>query len=219
MRLPSAVLACVAMPVPAESPVRSPSSAAAGSVVSGGTSGPGQGRQNVVLAGDHEYRSEERLPALARVPARRDGVTATVVFTSDPATGTILPGSSPVSGLDALDPAEPPIVSLRFQDVSDARMRNVDAQSARRGPVVGLRTATHAFRIQRPHAPFLKHSRKGSPAYLGGFGRPLLGETRVSHAGRGHRERSRLLLDGHVPGLRRAELPGWDGPIPPRGRQ
>ncbi|MEO8522590.1 MAG: hypothetical protein ABI603_14570, partial [Acidobacteriota bacterium] len=38
-----------------------------------GTAGPGRGRHIVFLAGDHEYRSEETLPELARLLARRFG--------------------------------------------------------------------------------------------------------------------------------------------------
>ena len=36
-----------------------------------GDQGPGAGKQVVLLAGDHEYRGEETLPALARILARR----------------------------------------------------------------------------------------------------------------------------------------------------
>ena len=36
-------------------------------VVWGGKSGPGKGTHIVLIAGDHEYRSEETLPALARI--------------------------------------------------------------------------------------------------------------------------------------------------------
>src|SRR4029434_3959462 len=62
-------------------------------VVYQGTTGPGAGKHIVFLAGDHEYRSEESLPALARILARRYGFKCSVFFTTDPKTGFIEPGS------------------------------------------------------------------------------------------------------------------------------
>ena len=41
--------------------------ATAAPLVFEGTEGPGKGKHIVFLAGDHEYRSEETLPALARI--------------------------------------------------------------------------------------------------------------------------------------------------------
>ena len=71
-------------------------------VVYEGTAGPGRGKHVVFLAGDHEYRSEETLPALARILARHYGFKCSVFITTDPKTGFIEPGSSHISGLDAL---------------------------------------------------------------------------------------------------------------------
>ena len=62
-------------------------------VVYQGSEGPGAGKHIVMLAGDHEYRSEEALPALARILARRYGFTCSVFFTTDPKTGFIEPAS------------------------------------------------------------------------------------------------------------------------------
>ena len=42
-------------------------------VVYEGSEGPGRGKHIVFLAGDHEYRSEESLPALARILAKGYG--------------------------------------------------------------------------------------------------------------------------------------------------
>src|SRR6478735_1647545 len=137
-----------------------------------GTSGPGRGKQIVFLAGDQEYRSEESLPELARILARRYGFRCTVFFTVDPGTGFINPGNSRISGLEALDTADLMVVFLRFQDFPDAEMQHVADYLDRGGPVVGFRTATHAFQILRPDAKFAKYTWKGSdPAYPGGFGR------------------------------------------------
>ena len=63
-----------------------------------GDQGPGLGKHVVLLAGDHEYRSEESLPALARILAKRFGFKCSVFFTTNPATGFIEPGSSHIAG-------------------------------------------------------------------------------------------------------------------------
>src|SRR5688572_25985440 len=153
-------------------------------VVYQGDQGPGRGKHIVFLAGDHEYRSEESLPALARIMARRYGFKCSVFFTTNPQTGFIEPGSSHIAGLDALRTADLMVVFLRFQDFPDAEMQHIADYLDRGGPVVGFRTATHAFQIKRPDAKFLKYTwRGGDPAYPGGFGRQVLGETWVSHYG------------------------------------
>ena len=164
-------------------------------VVYEGESGPGRGRHIVFLAGDHEYRSEETLPALARIAAKHYGFKTSVFFTTNPATGFIEPGSSHIAGLEALRTADLLVVFLRFQDFPDAEMQHIADYLDRGGPVVGFRTATHAFQIKRPDAKFLKYTwRGGDDAYPGGFGRQILGETWVSHYGRNHKQSSLLLL-------------------------
>jgi type 1 glutamine amidotransferase len=163
-------------------------------VVYEGGKGPGAGKHIVFLAGDHEYRSEESLPALARILARHYGFKCSVFFTTDPKTGFIEPGSSDISGLEALRTADLMVVFLRFQDFPDAEMQHIVDYLDRGGPVVGFRTATHAFQILRPDAKFLKYTWKGVEGYPGGFGRQILGETWVTHYGKNHAQSSRLLL-------------------------
>ena len=163
-------------------------------VVYQGTSGPGAGKHIVFLAGDHEYRSEESLPALARILARRYGFKCSVFFTTDPKTGFIEPGSSHVSGLEALRTADLMVIFLRFQDFPDSEMQHVVDYLDRGGPIVGFRTATHAFQIRRPDAKFVKYTWNNATDYPGGFGRQILGETWVSHYGKNHAQSSRLIL-------------------------
>lgn len=161
-----------------------------------GDQGPGRGKHIVFLAGDHEYRSEETLPALARMLARHYGFKASVFITTDPKTGFIEPGSSNISGLEALKTADLLVIFLRFQDFPDDQMQHVVDYLNRGGPVVGLRTSTHAFEILRPGATFLKYTRNNRTAdYTGGFGRQVLGETWVSHAGPNHTTSSRFVLE------------------------
>src|SRR5687767_15139636 len=94
-------------------------------VVYQGDKGPGAGKHIVFLAGDHEYRSEEALPALARIMARHYGFRCSVFFTTNPQTGFIEPGSSHIAGLEALKTADLLVVFLRFQDFPDAEMQHV----------------------------------------------------------------------------------------------
>ncbi|MFN0180219.1 MAG: ThuA domain-containing protein [Gemmatimonadales bacterium] len=156
-----------------------------------GSDGPGAGKHIVLIAGDHEYRSEELLPALGRILARRLGFKASVFFTLDTA-GFIEPGSSRIGGLDALKTADLLIMAIRFQDFPAEQMQHIVDYLDRGGPVIGLRTATHAFQIK--DGPFARYSWDYSGAdYPSGFGEQVLGETWVGHYGTNHEQSSRVL--------------------------
>src|SRR5262245_57213699 len=112
-----------------------------------GTDGPGKGKHIVFLAGDHEYRSEESLPALARILAKRQGFKCTVLFDIDK-DGNISAGEPQnIPGMEALDSADLAVVFTRFQQLPAEQMKHLDDYLKRGGPVVGLRTATHGFKI------------------------------------------------------------------------
>ena len=87
------------------------------------------------------------------------------------------------------------VVFLRFQDFPDDQMQHIADYLDRGGPVVGFRTATHAFQIKRPDAKFLKFDWQNKGDFTGGFGRQILGETWVSHYGTNHKMSSRLILE------------------------
>ncbi|NKB87141.1 MAG: hypothetical protein GKS06_02830 [Acidobacteria bacterium] len=158
-----------------------------------GTEGPGAGKSIVFVAGDHEYRSEEILPAMARILAQRYGFSCTVLFTLDEE-GFIEPGSSNIAGMDALGSADLVVVGLRFQDFPHDQMQHLVDYVERGGPVLGIRTSTHAFRI--PEGPYRKYSWDYDGAdYEGGFGEQVLGETWVGHYGTNHEQSSRLQLE------------------------
>ncbi|WP_436716911.1 ThuA domain-containing protein [Roseiconus lacunae] len=159
-----------------------------------GSNGPGKGKHIVFIAGDHEYRSEETLPALARILAKHHGFKCTVLFTVDPKTGEIVPGNNNIPGLEALQSADLMVNFLRFQDLPDDQMQHIVNYLDRAGPVAGLRTASHAFRIPN-ESKFSKYSYKSTESgYEGGFGRQVLGETWVGHYGKNHVMSTRLDL-------------------------
>ena len=161
-----------------------------------GTSGPGQGKHIVFVAGDHEYRSEESLPALARLLARHYGFRTSVFITTNAESGFIEPGSSHIAGLEALRSADLLVIFTRFQEFPDEEMQHIVDYINRGGPVVGFRTATHAFQIRRPDSPHAKYTwNNKAPEYPGGFGRQILGETWVSHYGTNHKQSSRLVIE------------------------
>ena len=170
----------------------SASRAADGPLVYEGTDGPGAGKHIVFLAGDHEYRSEEALPALARILAKHHGFKCTVLFNVDKETGYIVPGNSNMPYTDAVDTADLLVFGLRFQNFPPEQMQPIVDYLSRGGPVVGTRTSTHAFKIPSD-SRFAKfdHQYKGDEM-KGGFGRQILGETWVSHYGKNHVMSTRL---------------------------
>ena len=149
----------------------------------------------MLLAGDHEYRSEEVLPALARILAKRHGCDCTVLFTRDPETGAIDPAANHLPGLEALHDADLLVVALRFKDLPEHQMAWLNDYFLRGGPVVGLRTATHAFKVPRGREFDQYDYRSESLDWAGGFGRRVLGETWVSHYGKNHVMSTRLDLN------------------------
>ena len=157
-----------------------------------GTDGPGVGKHIVLLAGDHEYRSEEILPAMARILSRHFGFKCSVFFTLD-LEGYIEPGSSNIAGLQALESADLLIMGLRFQDFPDEEMQHIVDYLDRAGPILGIRTSTHAFKIDDgPYARY-SYNHEGEEYHLG-FGRQVLGETWAGHYGTNHEQSSRILL-------------------------
>ena len=157
-----------------------------------GTDGPGKGKHVVLIASDHEYKSEEILPMLGRVLAKHHGFTCTVLFGVDPQSGFIRPGMSNIPGTEALKTADLMVIYTRFQNLPAEQMQPIVDYLDRGGPVIGLRTATHGFKIPKDN-PFAKfdHGYKGEE-FKGGFGRQILGETWVGHYGPNHKSSTRL---------------------------
>src|SRR5215469_6576664 len=149
-----------------------------------GTSGPGKGKHVVLVAADDEYHSEEALPQLAKILASRHGFTCTVLFAINPDDGTIDPRERDnVPGLEALQNADLLILFTRFRDLPDSQMKYIADYVESGRPIIGIRTATHAFDI-RPGSTYVRYSFNSKiEGWEGGFGRRVLGETWVAHHG------------------------------------
>ncbi|MBA4017293.1 MAG: hypothetical protein C0483_08975 [Pirellula sp.] len=158
-----------------------------------GAAGPGLGKHIVLVGGDEEYRSEETLPVLARILAERHGFRCTVLLAVDPADGTINPNVSNIPGLEQLAKADLCIVFLRFRDLPDEQMQYFADYVDAGKPIIGLRTATHAFRIA-PEKKFAAYSWNTKGPWEGGFGRQVLGETWISHHGSHGKQATRGIL-------------------------
>ncbi len=158
-----------------------------------GGDGPGAGKHVVLVSGDEEYRSEEMLPQLAKILARHHGFKGTVLFAIDPTDGTINPNRSDnIPGLEALDSADLMVIFTRFRRLPDEQMKHVVDYVQSGKPIIGLRTATHAF-DNRPGTTYAKWGWR-SKEWDGGFGRQVLGETWVSHHGQHGKQSTRGVI-------------------------
>jgi len=162
-------------------------------VVYQGGDGPGKGKHIVLVAGDEEYRSEEALPQLGKILAKHHGFKCTVLFSIDPKTGEIHPNISNIPGLEALKTADLMVIATRFRNLPDDQMQHIVDYVEAGKPIIGLRTATHAFNGIK--GKFAKYNNGGSKDYEGGFGRQVLGEKWISHHGNHGSQSTRGILD------------------------
>lgn len=149
-----------------------------------GGDGPGHGKNIVLVAGDEEYRTEETMPMLAQILSVRHGFDCTVVFSMSEDGTYIDPNNgSSLEGIEALADADLMIIGTRFRHPSDDAMKAIDDYIQKGKPIIGLRTATHAFNgIQGKYARY-NNGYDGEP-WKYGFGRAILGEKWISHHGR-----------------------------------
>jgi type 1 glutamine amidotransferase len=164
-------------------------------VVYEGGDGPGKGKHIVLVSGDEEYRSEETLPQLAKILAKRHGFKCTVLFAIDPKDGTINPQvTNNIPGLEALKTADLMVIFTRFRNLPDDQMKHVIDYLESGKPVVGLRTATHGFDL-KGGSSYAKWTWNGKEqGFEGGFGKQVLGETWVNHHGQHGKEGTRGLI-------------------------
>lgn len=149
---------------------------------------PVDGKHVVLVAGDEEYRTEESMPMLAKILSQKHGYKCTVVFSLGPDGASYIDAnnSAGLRGLSALDAADLMIIGTRFRNPSDSEAQHVTSFLNAGKPVIGIRTATHAF--------------KGKGSFGGlafdDFGLKVLGETWVSHHGQHKRQGARSMVEG-----------------------
>ena len=162
-----------------------------------GGEGPGAGKHIVLVSGDEEYRSEEALPQLGKILSARHGFRCTVLFAVDSATGEINPDiNDNIPGLETLDEADLMIIATRFRNLPDDQMRHIASYVESGKPIIGMRTATHAFNIPA-EATYARYGWQ-SQEWEGGFGRQVLGETWISHHGKHKKQSTRGVI---APGM------------------
>lgn len=147
---------------------------------------PGKGKKIVLVSGDEEYRSEESLPMLGKILSQRHGFDCTVLFAIDPETGILNPNNvNNIPGLEALDSADLMIIATRFRQLPDDQFAHIGKFLNAGKPVIGLRTATHAF-TGKAEFENLKWSE---------FGLKILGEQWVNHHGKHKVQGGRAVIE------------------------
>ena len=149
-----------------------------------GTEGIGKGKHIVFLANDHEYRSEQTCPLMAKVLAKHHGFRCTVLFGVNEE-GEIHPGGKSVPGMEALGDADMLFFFARFMNLPDAEVDLLADYFERGGPAVALRTSTHCFNGQKGKWQKFNYNYSGED-YPGGLGKQVFGHTWKKNTGQGH---------------------------------
>jgi hypothetical protein len=151
--------------------------------------GEKKGKNIVFISGDEEYRSEEALPQFAKILSKRHGFNCTVLFAQNPENPGIIDANfkSNIPGLQALENADMMVIMTRFRALPNNQMQYIDDYLKTGKPVMGIRTATHAFNFGKDADSKFKHYSNGysgdESEWKGGFGRLVLGEKWISHHG------------------------------------
>ena len=153
----------------------------------------------VLVSGDEEYRSEEALPQLAKILANHHGFKCTVLFAQDPEVpGIVDPNfTGNIPGLNALEAADLMILFTRFRALPDEQMSYIEAYLQAGKPVIGIRTATHAFNFKdttNTWSHWGNYNEKEGSSWDGGFGRLVLGERWYTHHGHHKHQSTRGLI-------------------------
>lgn len=157
----------------------------------------------VFVSGDEEYRSEEALPQMAKILSKHHGFNCTVLFAQDPENPGYVDANylHNIPGLEALKSADMMVIFTRFRALPDDQMQHIDDFLMTGKPVLGIRTATHAFNFKKDgmETNFGHYSNyyQGEDAWNEGFGRLVMGEKWISHHGsHGHQSTKGLIAPG-----------------------
>lgn len=166
-------------------------SASAAPLVYEGEEGFGKGKHIVFIANDHEYRSEETCPALAKILAKHHGFKCSVLFGIDE-NGYIKAGAERIPKMEILKEADCLVFYARFLNLPEEQAQHIVDYLERGGPIAGMRTSTHAFNGQEGKWSILNYNYKGDD-YNGGIGKQVFGNTwdkvnGQSHYGKNHKE-------------------------------
>src|SRR5690606_25429706 len=160
-----------------------------------------QGKSIVLISGDEEYRSEEGFTQLGKILARRNGFDCVVLYAQDvDRPGIVNPNASNIPGLEALETADLMIIGTRFRALPDDQMRQIESYLRAGKPVIGIRTATHAFQFPEDSewAHWSWNYDGPKDAWKGGFGALVLGTTWIDHHGwHGHESTRGVPKLGH----------------------
>ena len=154
----------------------------------------------VLISGDEEYRSEEALPQLAKILSKHHGFKCTVLFAQDPDEPGIVNANytKNIPGLEALTSADMMIVFTRFRALPDNQMQYIDNYLKSGKPVMGIRTATHAFNFQKDSTSNFRqygnYYEGDKTEWVDGFGRFILGENWVNHHGHHKHQSTRGII-------------------------
>ncbi|MEM7234418.1 MAG: ThuA domain-containing protein [Planctomycetota bacterium] len=151
--------------------------------------GIGKDKHIVLIAGDEEYRSEESCPMLAKILNTHHGFKTTVLFSVDPVDGFVDPNQQKnIPGMDAVKTADVVIIGTRFRDLPEEHFQPLADYLNAGKPIIGFRTATHAFRT----------GKKTGGIRWGSFGPDVLGEGWAGHYGRHKKEGARgIIVEAH----------------------
>jgi len=142
----------------------------------------GHGKKVVIITGDEEYRTEESGPMLGKILSQRHGFHVRVCFAIDPEHGYIdINNQKNIPGLEALAEADLMIISTRFRQLPDDQYAHIAEFLNAGKPVIGFRTATHAFTGGGATGDFKWNQ----------FGLKILGERWAGHHGAHKREGAR----------------------------
>jgi hypothetical protein len=152
-----------------------------------GKDGPGKGKTIVLVSGDEEYRSEEAMPMLAKILSQKHGFTCKVLFAwSNDGTHIDPNNQQGIKGWEHLADADLMIIGTRFRKPSDAEAAHVTNFMNAGKPIIGIRTATHAFNGGQKF---------GGKIGFGAWGRDILGEGWAGHHGGHKREGARGVIE------------------------
>ncbi|TLD70853.1 c-type cytochrome [Phragmitibacter flavus] len=148
--------------------------------------GTANGKKIVLVAGDEEYRSEETAPMLAKILSQKHGFDCTVLFSINPDGGYIDSNfQTNTPGTEALNDADLLIIGTRFRQLPEAQLAPFAKFLNDGKPVIGFRTATHAF----------KGDAKTGDFKWADFGFSILGERWVNHHGVHKKEGTRSVIE------------------------